>query len=186
MATASVYSPDADAGLHWSLDELRARQLERLQATVRRVYAAVPHYRRVFDEAGVHPDDIRTLADIAKLPFTDKSTLRDNYPFGLFAVPREQVSRIHASSGTTGKPTVVGYTAGDLDMWTNLMARSLFAAGVRTGDVVHNSYGYGLFTGGMGYHYGAAGRTATATARNRPSGTTSWSGVSRRKPLRST
>ena len=155
MATASVYSPDADAGLHWSLDELRARQLERLQATVRRVYAAVPHYRRVFDEAGVHPDDIRTLADIAKLPFTDKSTLRDNYPFGLFAVPREQVSRIHASSGTTGKPTVVGYTAGDLDMWTNLMARSLYAAGVRTGDVVHNSYGYGLFTGGMGYHYGA-------------------------------
>ena len=140
MATASVYSPDTDAGLHWSLDELRARQLERLQATVRRVYAAVPHYRRAFDEAGVHPDDIRELSDLAKLPFTDKSTLRDNYPFGLFAVPREQVSRIHASSGTTGKPTVVGYTAGDLDMWTNLMARSLYAAGVRTGDVVHNSY----------------------------------------------
>ncbi len=155
MATDGVYSPDTDPGLHWSLDELRARQLERLQTTVRRVYAAVPHYRRAFDEAGVHPDDIRELSDLAKLPFTDKHTLRDNYPFGLFAVPREQVSRIHASSGTTGKPTVVGYTAADLDMWTDLMARCLYAAGVRTGDVVHNSYGYGLFTGGMGYHYGA-------------------------------
>ncbi len=155
MVTDGVYSPDTDLGLRWSLDELRARQLERLQDTVRRVYAAVPHYRQAFDEAGVHPDDIRALSDIAKLPFTDKGTLRDNYPFGLFAVPRDQVSRIHASSGTTGKPTVVGYTAADIDMWSDLMARCLYAAGVRTGDVVHNSYGYGLFTGGLGYHYGA-------------------------------
>ena len=155
MVTDGVYTPEADEGLHWSLDELRAHQLERLQATVHRVYAAVPHYRRAFDEAGVHPDDIRDLSDIARLPFTDKNTLRDNYPFGLFAVPREQVARIHASSGTTGKPTVVGYTAADIDMWSELMARCLYAAGVRTGDVVHNSYGYGLFTGGLGYHYGA-------------------------------
>ena len=143
MATDGVYTPQGDPGLRWSLDELRARQLERLQDTVRRVYAAVPHYRRTFDEAGVHPDDIRDLSDIARLPFTDKHTLRENYPFGLFAVPREQVARIHASSGTTGKPTVVGYTAADIDMWTDLMARCLYAAGVRTGDVVHNSYGYG-------------------------------------------
>ncbi len=150
-----TYTPEADAGLRWSLDELRARQLARLQDTVRRVYAAVPHYRAAFDEAGVHPDDIRSLSDVAKLPFTDKLTLRDNYPFGLFAVPREQVVRVHASSGTTGKPTVVGYTAEDIDMWSELMARCLYAAGVRTGDVVHNSYGYGLFTGGLGYHYGA-------------------------------
>ena len=155
MATDGVYTPQGDPGLRWSLDELRARQLERLQDTVRRVYAAVPHYRRTFDEAGVHPDDIRDLSDIARLPFTDKHTLRENYPFGLFAVPREQVARIHASSGTTGKPTVVGYTAADIDMWSDLMARCLYAAGVRTGDVVHNSYGYGLFTGGLGYHYGA-------------------------------
>ena len=155
MATHGVYTPQVDPGLHWSLDELRARQLQRLQDTVRRVYAAVPHYQRTFDEAGVHPDDIRELSDIARLPFTDKHTLRDNYPFGLFAVPREQVARIHASSGTTGKPTVVGYTAADIDMWSDLMARCLYAAGVRTGDVVHNSYGYGLFTGGLGYHYGA-------------------------------
>jgi len=150
-----TYTPEADAGLRWSLDELRARQLARLQDTVRRVYAAVPHYRAAFDEPGVHPDDIRSLSDVAKLPFTDKLTLRDNYPFGLFAVPREQVVRVHASSGTTGKPTVVGYTAEDIDMWSELMARCLYAAGVRTGDVVHNSYGYGLFTGGLGYHYGA-------------------------------
>ena len=149
------YTPQADAALHYSLDELRATQLARLQDTVRRVYAAVPHYRQAFDEVGVHPDDIRELSDIARLPFTDKHTLRDNYPFGLFAVPQSQISRIHASSGTTGKPTVVGYTAADIDMWTELMARCLYAAGVRTGDVVHNSYGYGLFTGGLGYHYGA-------------------------------
>ncbi|MGB2699360.1 MAG: phenylacetate--CoA ligase, partial [Candidatus Phosphoribacter baldrii] len=106
-----------DEGERWSLDELRARQLERLQDTVRRCYANVPHYKKTWDEAGVHPDDIRALSDLAKLPFTDKLTLRDNYPFGLFAVPREQVVRVHASSGTTGKPTVVGYTREDIDMW---------------------------------------------------------------------
>ena len=118
-----------DEGERWSLDELRARQLERLQDTVRRVYAAVPHYTKAFDEAGVHPDDIRSLDDLAKLPFTDKLTLRDNYPFGLFAVPRERVVRIHASSGTTGQPTVVGYTREDIDMWAEVMARSIRAAG---------------------------------------------------------
>ncbi|MGB8381243.1 MAG: phenylacetate--CoA ligase PaaK [Dermatophilaceae bacterium] len=144
-----------DEGERWSLDELRARQLERLQDTVRRVYAAVPHYTKAFDEAGVHPDDIRSLDDLAKLPFTDKLTLRDNYPFGLFAVPREQVVRIHASSGTTGQPTVVGYTREDIDMWAQVMARSIRAAGGRPGDVVHIAYGYGLFTGGLGAHYGA-------------------------------
>ncbi len=144
-----------DEGERWSLDELRARQLERLQETVRRVYAAVPHYQKAFDAAGVHPDDIRSLEDLGKLPFTDKLTLRDNYPFGLFAVPREQVVRIHASSGTTGQPTVVGYTRADIDMWSEVMARSIRAAGGRPGDVVHIAYGYGLFTGGLGAHYGA-------------------------------
>ena len=144
-----------DEGERWSLDELRANQLTRLQDTVRRVYANVPHYKKTWDEAGVHPDDIRELSDLAKLPFTDKLTLRDNYPFGLFAVPREQVVRIHASSGTTGKPTVVGYTAADIDMWAGVMARSIRAAGGRPGDVVHVAYGYGLFTGGLGAHYGA-------------------------------
>ncbi len=149
-----MYSDVADQALNWSLDELRARQLERLQDTVRRVYEAVPYYKQSFDAAGVHPDDIRTLADLAKLPFTDKLTLRDNYPFKLFAVPREQVVRVHASSGTTGKPIVVGYTAEDISMWSDVMARSLWAAGVRPGDMVHNAYGYGLFTGGLGAHYG--------------------------------
>ena len=144
-----------DEGERWSLDELRAHQLERLQDTVRRCYANVPHYKKTWDEAGVHPDDIRALSDLAKLPFTDKLTLRDNYPFGLFAVPREQVVRVHASSGTTGKPTVVGYTREDIDMWAGVMARSIRAAGGRPGDVVHVAYGYGLFTGGLGAHYGA-------------------------------
>ena len=144
-----------DEGERWSLDELRANQLTRLQDTVRRVYANVPHYKKSWDEAGVHPDDIRELSDLSKLPFTDKLTLRDNYPFGLFAVPREQVVRVHASSGTTGKPTVVGYTREDIDMWAGVMARSIRAAGGRPGDVVHVAYGYGLFTGGLGAHYGA-------------------------------
>ena len=144
-----------DEGERWSLDELRVRQLERLKDTVHRVYANVPHYKKSWDEAGVHPDDIRELSDLAKLPFTDKLTLRDNYPFGLFAVPREQVVRIHASSGTTGKPTVVGYTREDIDMWAGVMARSIRAAGGRPGDVLHVAYGYGLFTGGLGAHYGA-------------------------------
>lgn len=138
-----------------SIDELRALQLERLKWSLRHAYEHSPVYRAKFDAAGVHPDDCRTLADLAKFPFTTKSDLRDNYPFGMFAVPREQVVRIHASSGTTGKPTVVGYTAKDIDTWAGVVARSIRAAGARPGDMVHVSYGYGLFTGGMGAHYGA-------------------------------
>jgi phenylacetate-CoA ligase len=138
-----------------SRDELQALQLERLKKTLRHAYENVAHYRRSFDEAGVHPDDLKTLADLAKFPFTTKKTLRDNYPFGLFAVPREQVVRVHASSGTTGKPTVVGYTKRDIDTWADLVARSIRAAGGRPGDMVHIAYGYGLFTGGLGAHYGA-------------------------------
>lgn len=138
-----------------SVDELRALQLKRLQATLRHAYANSPVYRAKFDAAGVHPDDCRSLADLAKFPFTVKSDLRDNYPFGMFAVPREQCVRIHASSGTTGKPTVVGYTHKDIDTWASLVARSIRAAGAKPGDMVHVSYGYGLFTGGLGAHYGA-------------------------------
>jgi phenylacetate-CoA ligase len=138
-----------------SRDELQAVQLERLKQTLRHAYENVAHYRRSFDEAGVHPDDLKTLSDLAKFPFTTKKTLRDNYPFGLFAVPREQVVRVHASSGTTGKPTVVGYTKRDIDTWAILVARSIRAAGGRPGDMVHIAYGYGLFTGGLGAHYGA-------------------------------
>jgi len=138
-----------------SRDEITALQLQRLQATLKHAYENVPHYKRSFDEAGVHPSDLKSLADLARFPFTTKKDLRDNYPFGLFAVPRSQVSRIHASSGTTGKPTVVGYTAGDIDRWADLGARSIRAAGGRPGDMVHVAYGYGLFTGGLGAHYGA-------------------------------
>ncbi|MGD9603313.1 MAG: phenylacetate--CoA ligase PaaK [Gammaproteobacteria bacterium] len=138
-----------------SRDELSALQLERLRATVARVHANVPHYRRAFEQAGVHPDDLRSLEDLARFPFTTKADLRANYPFGMFAVPREQVVRVHASSGTTGKPTVVGYTARDIDTWSDLVARSIHAAGGRAGDIVHVAYGYGLFTGGLGAHYGA-------------------------------
>jgi phenylacetate-CoA ligase len=136
-------------------EELVALQLERLRDTLHTAYTRVPHYTRAFDAAGVRPDDLTTLADLARFPFTTKADLRENYPFGMFAVPREQVSRVHASSGTTGKPTVVGYTADDLDTWAELMARSIRAAGGRPGDVVHIAYGYGLFTGGLGAHYGA-------------------------------
>jgi phenylacetate-CoA ligase len=136
-------------------DELRALQVERLQWTLRHAYANVPHYHRAFDEAGVHPYDCRELADLAKFPTTGKADLRDNYPFGMFAVPQEQVRRVHASSGTTGRPTVVGYTERDLDTWATVMARSIRAAGGRPGDRLHNAYGYGLFTGGLGAHYGA-------------------------------
>lgn len=135
--------------------ELETLQLGRLRETLATVYARVPHYTRAFDEAGVHPDDLGSLADLARFPFTTKADLRANYPFGMFAVPRERVSRVHASSGTTGKPTVVGYTLDDLDTWSELMARSIRAAGGRPGDVVHVAYGYGLFTGGLGAHYGA-------------------------------
>jgi phenylacetate-CoA ligase len=138
-----------------SRDELQALQLQRLQATLASVYANVPHYRQAFDAAGVHPGDLKTLADLARFPFTTKADLRANYPFGMFAVPREQVVRVHASSGTTGKPTVVGYTQGDIDRWADLVARSIRAAGGRRGDIVHIAYGYGLFTGGLGAHYGA-------------------------------
>ncbi len=136
-------------------EALEAIQLRRLQATVARVYNTVPFYRRRFEEAGVTPEDIRSLADLRKLPFTTKADLRDNYPFGMFAVPMDNVTRIHASSGTTGKPTVVGYTARDIQTWAELMARTLMAAGARKDDIVHNAYGYGLFTGGLGVHYGA-------------------------------
>jgi phenylacetate-CoA ligase len=138
-----------------SRDELQALQLQRLQWTLRHAYENVPHYRQAFDAAGVHPSDCRSLADLAKFPFTSKGDLRSNYPFGMFAVPRERVVRIHASSGTTGKPTVVGYTQGDIDRWADLVARSIRASGGRAGDIVHVAYGYGLFTGGLGAHYGA-------------------------------
>jgi phenylacetate-CoA ligase len=138
-----------------SVDELRALQLDRLRWSLRHAYDNVAHYRAAFDAAGVHPDDCRELADLARFPFTTKADLRDNYPFGMFAVPREQVSRVHASSGTTGRPTVVGYTAEDIATWSAVMARSIRAAGGRPGDRVHVAYGYGLFTGGLGAHYGA-------------------------------
>jgi len=138
-----------------SRDELQALQLERLKWSLKHAYENVKHYRDAFDAKGVHPDDLKSLSDLAKFPFTDKKTLRDNYPFGLFAVPREKVVRVHASSGTTGKPTVVGYTQKDVDMWADVVARSIRAAGGRAGDMVHISYGYGLFTGGLGAHYGA-------------------------------
>ena len=138
-----------------SIDELRALQLQRLKQTLQHAYDHSPVYRRKFDEAGVRPQDCNSLADLAKFPFTTKKDLRDSYPFGMFAVPREQCVRIHASSGTTGKPTVVGYTKNDVDTWAQLVARSIRAAGARPGDIVHVSYGYGLFTGGLGAHYGA-------------------------------
>ena len=137
-----------------SIDELRTLQTERLQSTLHNAYANIAHYTRAFDAAGVHPDDVTSLDDLARLPFLVKDDLRDAYPFGMFAVPREDLVRVHASSGTTGKPTVVGYTAADIDTWATVMARSLFAAGGRPGDLLHNAYGYGLFTGDLGAHYG--------------------------------
>ncbi|SPA27332.1 phenylacetate--CoA ligase PaaK [Cupriavidus taiwanensis] len=142
--------------------ELQALQLERLKWSLGHAYAHSPVYRRKFDQAGVHPDQLQSLADLARFPFTSKQDLRDNYPFGMFAVPQERVARIHASSGTTGKPTVVGYTLQDIDNWATVMARSIRASGARRGDKVHISYGYGLFTGGLGAHYGVekAGLTA--------------------------
>ncbi|MET3513184.1 phenylacetate-CoA ligase [Pseudacidovorax sp. 1753] len=145
-----------------SRDEIAALQLQRLRATLENVYENVPHYRRAFDERGVHPSDLRQLSDLAKFPFTVKSDLRDHYPFGMLAVPRERLARIHASSGTTGKPTVVGYTAGDIDRWADLVARSIRAAGGRAGDLIHVAYGYGLFTGGLGAHYGVERLGCTA------------------------
>ena len=136
-------------------EALEAIQLRRLKNTLERVYHTVPFYKKHFDKHGVKPDDIRSLQDLHKLPFTTKQDLRDNYPFGLFAVPMDSVVRIHASSGTTGKPTVVGYTARDIKTWSELMARTLMAGGATKGDIIHNAYGYGLFTGGLGFHYGA-------------------------------
>ncbi|MDJ0802245.1 MAG: phenylacetate--CoA ligase, partial [Desulfobacterales bacterium] len=136
-------------------EALEAIQLRRLKATIERGYANVPFYRQQFETAGITPGDIQTLADLQRLPFTTKQDLRDNYPYGMFAVPMENVVRIHASSGTTGQPTVVGYTARDVDTWAGLMARSLMAGGATRGDIIHNAYGYGLFTGGLGAHYGA-------------------------------
>ena len=138
-----------------SLEELREGQMANHRDTLARVYEHVPHYRRAFDDAGVKPDDVTSLADLARFPFTTKEDLRQNYPFGMFAVPRKDVVRVHASSGTTGKPTVVGYTNDDISMWADVVARSLYSAGTRPGDIVHVAYGYGLFTGGLGAHYGA-------------------------------
>jgi phenylacetate-CoA ligase len=163
--TTSPYQPPAPDELtepeRLSRDELQARQLERLQHTLRYAYERVPFYRQSFDAAGVHPDDCKELADLGKFPTTAKQDLRDNYPFGMFAVPQEELRRLHASSGTTGKPTVVGYTQRDLDTWSEVMARSIFAAGGRPGHKVHVAYGYGLFTGGLGAHYGAEKLGAT-------------------------
>ena len=136
-------------------DALVKLQASRLKRTLEHAYANVAHYRKKFDAAGVRPDDLKGLPDIARFPFTTKADLRDTYPFGMFAMPREKLLRLHASSGTTGKPTVVGYSEADLDLWSDLMARSLACAGARPGDIVHNAYGYGLFTGGLGAHYGA-------------------------------
>ena len=144
-----------DAIENASRDEITALQVERLRWTLKHAYDNVPHYRAKFDAQGVHPDDFHSLDDLRKFPFTTKQDLRDNYPFKMFATPREEVVRVHASSGTTGKPTVVGYTQKDIDTWAHLMARSIYAAGGRRGDIIHVAYGYGLFTGGLGAHYGA-------------------------------
>lgn len=150
-----VRSDDREPIVSASVDELRALQLDRLKWSLRHAFENVPHYRRAFAAAGVHPDDLRSLEDLARFPFTTKQDLRENYPFAMFAVPREHVVRVHASSGTTGKPTVVGYTRRDIETWATLIARCLRAAGGRPGDIVHVAYGYGLFTGGLGFHYGA-------------------------------
>jgi phenylacetate-CoA ligase len=149
---AFMFDPEAET---MPREALRGLQIARLRETLDRAYTHVPHFRKKFDSAGVKPGDLKTLADIARFPFTLKTDLRDNYPFGMFAVPRQDLRRVHASSGTTGKPTVVGYTKSDLGRWADLMARSLACAGARPGDIVHNAYGYGLFTGGLGVHYGA-------------------------------
>lgn len=154
MKDLSPKPSDLDPIERASIDEIRSLQLERLRWSLNHAYQNVPMYRARFDAAGVHPDDLKDLSDLSKFPFTTKSDLRDNYPFGLFAVPREQIVRVHASSGTTGKPTVVGYTRNDIDMWAEVVARSLRASGLRAGDMVHVAYGYGLFTGGLGAHYG--------------------------------
>ena len=155
MEDLSPRPGDLDAIETASRDEISALQLRRLKTTLDHAYRNSPHYRAKFDEAGVHPDDLRTLSDLSKFPFTVKKDLRDTYPFGMFAVPQDKIARIHASSGTTGKPTVVGYTQNDIEMWATCVARSIRAAGGRAGDICHVAYGYGLFTGGLGAHYGA-------------------------------
>ncbi|WP_067666763.1 phenylacetate--CoA ligase PaaK [Nocardia miyunensis] len=156
MSIAAPAPDISDAGIEFAdRDRIAALQLERMRWSLNHAYTNVPHYRAAFDAVGVHPSDLRALSDLARFPFTTKTELRANYPFGMFAVPRGEVSRIHASSGTTGRPTVVGYTRRDLDNWANLIARSLHAGGVNPGDIVHIAYGYGLFTGGLGAHYGA-------------------------------
>src|SRR6478752_6779720 len=160
-SSGSGYSPEMDEAERASRDEMAALQTRRLAWTLAHAYDNVAHYKKAFDTAGVHPSDFRQLSDLAKFPFTVKTDLRDNYPFNMFAVPREQLVRVHASSGTTGKPTVVGYTRADIDTWADVMARSIRAAGGRAGDIVQVSYGYGLFTGGLGAHYGAERLGAT-------------------------
>jgi phenylacetate-CoA ligase len=150
-----VYEAEMDAHERASRDEIMALQRQRLAWSLQHAYDNVAHYRKAFDKAGVHPSDFRELSDLAKFPFTVKTDLRDNYPFNMFAVPREKLVRVHASSGTTGKPIVVGYTQRDIETWSDVMARSIRAAGGRTGMIIHNAYGYGLFTGGLGVHYGA-------------------------------
>ncbi|KIZ38105.1 phenylacetate--CoA ligase, partial [Rhodopseudomonas palustris] len=155
IKSASHYTPLLDDAERASRDEIMALQLKRLRWTLQHAYDNVAHYKAAFDARGVHPSDLKQLSDLANFPFTVKTDLRDNYPFGLFAVPREQVVRIHASSGTTGKPIVAGYTQADIETWSTVMARSIRAAGGRSGMIMHNAYGYGLFTGGLGAHYGA-------------------------------
>src|ERR1700760_4968819 len=151
----SGYAPELDAAERASRDEMMALPAKRLAWSLKHAYDNVAHYKKAFDAAGVYPGDFKELSDLAKFPFTVKTDLRDNYPFNMFAVPREQLVRIHASSGTTGKPIVVGYTRADIETWSELMARSIGAAGGRSGMIIHNAYGYGLFTGGLGVHYGA-------------------------------
>src|SRR5216683_4966921 len=154
-SSKSGYSAEIDEAERASRDEITALQTKRLGWTLAHAYDNVTHYKKAFDKVGVHPSDFKQLSDLAKFPFTVKTDLRDNYPFNMFAVPREKLVRIHASSGTTGKPIVVGYTRGDIDTWSDVMARSIRAAGGRPGHIIHNAYGYGLFTGGLGAHYGA-------------------------------
>src|ERR1700719_4661891 len=151
----SGYSAEMDEAERASRDEMTALQTKRLAWTLAHAYDNVAHYRKSFDKAGVHPSDFRQLSDLGQFPFTVKTDLRDNYPFNMFAVPRQQLVRVHASSGTTGKPIVVGYTRDDIDTWSEAMARSIRAAGGRAGMIMHNAYGYGLFTGALGAHYGA-------------------------------
>src|SRR6202048_2586830 len=155
QSNRSGYSAEMDEAERASRDEITALQTRRLASTLQRAYDNVAHYRKAFDKAGVKPADFRQLSDLRNFPFTVKTDLRDNYPFNMFAVPREKLVRVHASSGTTGKPIVVGYTKADIAMWSDVMARSIRAAGGRSGMIMHNAYGYGLFTGGLGAHYGA-------------------------------